>query len=309
MNQIHIARRTVCTVTILALTLSCSTSPSVISTAEVINTPTVVAAPTSTPVLPEGTVKLAIMDISQISTPISGPTVWLIQVCEEASYEAAYAQRPTPATCEVGYLDVEQARFIKLRDLDFPVYCPDCVRLNWSPDKTRFVYEGLHTVVFRVDGSVEALPSPEFRGTSYVESRANATWSTDGRFIVFHSCSVFEGNFLFDEFTVYDIESHQRVCRVARGSLDNPEGKHLNVGVCEGDSQCTLRLKNGGEWRLPDELLPYEQFDSSRTSSNRYQVTMEANRRWINILDKQAGVSLTYTLPGYRITTIALPPD
>jgi hypothetical protein len=84
-------------------------------TAEVINTPTVVLALTPTPVLPEGTTKLAVVNISQTSIPISAPTLWLTQVCEEKSYEAAYAQRPTPATCEVGYLDLEHARFLKFR--------------------------------------------------------------------------------------------------------------------------------------------------------------------------------------------------
>ncbi len=294
--------------TIMVLDVSCNTSLNVTPAAEVINIPTVVSAPTPTPAPPEGTAKLDVVDISQTSTPISIRTLLLLQICEETSYEAAYAQRPTPATCEVGYLDLEQARFIKLRELDFPVYCPHCARLNWSPDGTRFVYEGLHTIVFRVDGSVEELPSPESE-ISYVESRADATWSTDGHFIVFHSCSVSEGNFFFDEFTAYDIESHQRTCQVARASLYNPEGKHLSVGHCEGDSQCTLRLKNGNEWRLPNELPSYDQYDSSRSISTRYQVTMEASRRWISVLDKQAGVSTTYTLPRYRITTVALPPD
>jgi hypothetical protein len=259
---------------------------------------------------------LKTIDVSRVSVALPVHEQPLIRACETSSYNDGDEE----ITCDIGLLDLEYTRFIRLRRLNEKQW--ECHSFLWSPDKTRFVYssasgyacEAGPIAVYQADGSTEH--------HAFVGGFNTSTWSPDGRYLVIQRCAKTRSDQYGIVYTAYGVVSGEKICSV---------GWSHPMGICADKigglpNQCILPLADNRGWLLAtsgfdlisalcdnpencpavDELEPAEQEHSQEQAAlGRYRASIE--NYWLRVLDVANDTEMTYVLPGYIITDIAWP--
>lgn len=300
-------------------------------TATPIPSPTSKPSRTPTPAAPpEGTIKLEVVDISQVS--ITMPV-------REKLLVTAY--RTENSEHEVGLLDLKRLQFVRVwSSASSELDC--CWSIHWSPDGKHFVCECSNFpmnsyAVFSFSDQQEY-----FLGTRYY---GHIAWSPDGSYLLFQNC---QGHYPESGliYSVYDASTWSKIANVG---WTHPMGacgyrpmiisqftdQYCNTSTTWDDHgqpdsgvYCRLPLKDGRGWLLavgstglrstfcasPEacpnidsaELTEYE-YSPGKFQSERYQSIIE--NYWLRMVDIENGIQTTYLIPGYRIKTITWSPD
>ncbi len=280
----------------------------------VIPTPTAVSVtvePTWEPtraLLPTEAIPLKIVDSYQGSVVLPVHGQLLVRACEKEAYDNC----PGTYECDLGYVDLTNAHFVRVQSISEKVsFCEDrYTDLIWAPDGAQFVYRkgfvSSDYTVYGADGTQKhSLGNYALSG---------AFWTPDGRYLIVKT-GVGPNSQPASEYTVYDTLSWKKVCVVASG----------NDMIFIVGGKCTVPLKDGRAVFLsgtggvemaicPDRancpgnnnLQPIESFYGQTFDSAHYQAQIE--NYWLRVFDSETGMTRTYEIPGYRVASIAWSP-